>query len=83
MPQHKSVVKSIRQNEKRRIINQAKRSKMKTAIKKIDTAPDKETALAELKKTVSILDHMALNGIIHKNKAANLKSQLTKRVNAL
>jgi small subunit ribosomal protein S20 len=83
MPQHKSAEKRVRQNEKRRIINQANRTRMKTAIKKVNAAPDKETALAELKKTVSVLDRMALKGIIHKNKAANLKSQLTKRVNAM
>jgi len=80
MPQHKSAEKRIRQNNKRRIQNTQKRSKMKTAIKKVKNAPDKETAAVEYKKTVSILDRMAIKGIIHRNKAANLKSKLNKFV---
>ena len=83
MPQHKSAAKRVRQNEKRRLRNMHQRSRMRTAIKKVKNASDKETATVELKKTISILDHMAVKGIIHKNKAANLKSQLTKSVNAM
>ncbi len=83
MPQHKSAEKRVRQNEKRRIRNKAKRSRMKTAIKKVKNAPDKETAVVELKRTVSILDKMAVKRIIHKNKAANIKSKLTKSVNTM
>lgn len=56
---------------------------MKTAIKRVTAAPDKETASAELKNTIAILDKSAVNGIIHKNKAANIKSKLTKKVNAM
>ena len=66
-----------------RYMARAKRSKMKTAIKKVKAAPDKETAEKELKNTISVLDRMAAKGIIHKNKAANLKSKLKKHVNAM
>lgn len=83
MPQHKSLEKRVRQNEKRRLRNMQKRSRMKTAIKKVKTAPDKETALNELKKTISTVDHMAVKGIIHRNKAANIKSKLTRFVNSM
>jgi small subunit ribosomal protein S20 len=83
MPRHKSTVKRVRQNERRRLRNRAKRSMMKTAIKKVRTAGDKETAASALKDTISILDSMAVKGIIHKNKAANLKSRLTKKVSAM
>ena len=83
MPQHKSAVKRVRQNRKRRMRNVQKRSRIKTAIKKIKAAPDKDTASMELKNTVSILDRMAVKGIIKKNKAANIKSKLTKKVNAM
>ena len=83
MPQHKSAEKRVRQNEGRRQRNQKKRSKMKTAIKKVRNAPDKKTAEAELTNTISVLDQMAVSGIIHKNKAANLKSKLTKSVQAM
>ena len=83
MPQHQSAKKRVRQNETRRMRNIQKRSQMKTAIKKVKNAPDKETASTELKNTISILDRMSGRGIIHKNKAANIKSKLTKRVNAM
>lgn len=82
MPQHKSAKKRVRQNETRRLRNVQKRSTMKTAIKKVRNAPDKETATAELKNAVSTLDRMVNKGIIHRNKAANLKSKLTKSVTA-
>jgi len=83
MPQHKSAVKRVRQNERRRVRNVQKRTKLKTSIKKVKNAPNKETAVSELKQTITILDKMAGKGIIHKNKAANLKSKLTKSVNQL
>ena len=83
MPQHKSCEKRVKQNERRRVRNVQKRTKLKSSIKKVKNAPDKETAVSELKQTISILDKIAVKGIIHKNKAANLKSQLTKSVNKL
>jgi len=83
MPQHKSTEKRARQNNQRRLINMKKRSQIKTVIKKITTAPNKETAQTELKKTVSLLDRMVIHGILHKNKAAHLKSKLTRFVNTL
>lgn len=83
MPQHKSAVKRVRQSETRRVRNVAKRSKMKSALKKVKTAPDAETAKKELQSTISILDKMAGKGIIHKNKAANLKSKLTRSVRSM
>lgn len=83
MPQHESAKKRVRQNEKRRLRNMQKRSRMKTAVKRVKNAPDKKTAETELKKTLSLLDRMAVKGIIHKNKAANVKSKLTKFVNTM
>ena len=83
MPQHKSAVKRVRQNEQRRLRNREKRSMMKTVIKKVRTASDKESAKTELQNALSVLDSMAVKGIIHKNKAANIKSKLTKQVSAM
>ena len=83
MPQHKSAEKRVKQNERRRLRNKQKRTQMKSAIKKVRTATDKEVAQAELKNTVSILDRMAVKRIIHPNRAANLKAQLTRKVNAM
>ena len=83
MPQHKSNEKRVRQTEKRRQRNLQKKTQIKSAIKKVRSAPDKETATAELKKTYVVLDRMAGKGIIHKNKAANVKSKLSRFVNKL
>jgi len=83
MPQHKSAEKRTRQNERRRIRNKQKRTRIQTAIKKVKTAEDKTLAAQELQKTISVLDRMAVKGIIHRNKAANIKSKLTRHVNTL
>ncbi len=83
MPQHKSAKKRVRQTEKRRVINLMRRSRLKSAIKKVRTAENSETAQAALVEAVSLLDRMALKGIVHRNKAANLKSKLTRGVNAM
>ena len=71
MPQHKSAEKRVRQSEKRRQRNLPKRTRIKTAIKKVRNASDQKTASDELKKTYSILDRASVKGTIHKNKAAN------------
>jgi small subunit ribosomal protein S20 len=83
MPQHKSAIKRVRQSETRRVRNVQKRSKMKTAIKKVRTASDKENAAIELKNTTRILDRLVLKGLIHKNKASNMKSKLSRLVNQM
>jgi small subunit ribosomal protein S20 len=56
---------------------------MRTAVKQIRTSTDKAKAAEDLKKATKLLDKLAAKGIIHKNKAANLKSRLTKLVNNL
>jgi small subunit ribosomal protein S20 len=83
MPQHKSNEKRVRQTEKRRQRNLQKKTQIKSAIKKVRSASNKETAAAELKRTCVVLDHMVSKGIIHKNKAANVKSKLSRFVNKL
>ncbi|MCC5926680.1 MAG: 30S ribosomal protein S20 [Bacteroidetes bacterium] len=83
MPQHKSSVKRVRQDIKRRIHNRALRAKMRTLVKNVEKAADKETAEKNLAAAVSYLDRMAVKGIIHKNNAANKKSALVKFVNNL
>jgi small subunit ribosomal protein S20 len=83
MAQHKSAVKRIRSTERRTKRNVAVKSTMKTLLKKVRSADNKETAQAILKETVSFLDKMAGKNVIHTNKASNLKSKLTKLVNKL
>ncbi|HEX9656668.1 MAG TPA: 30S ribosomal protein S20 [Bacteroidota bacterium] len=83
MAQHPSALKRARASKRREVRNTALKTRMKTAVKRVRTATDKEKALVELKKTAKLLDQMAAKGIIHKNKAANNKSVLTKLVNKM
>lgn len=83
MPQIQQAEKRVRQAEKRRLHNRARKSKMKTLIKNVYGAADKAQAEAHLKTAVSFIDKMSLKGIIHANNAARKKSSLTKFVNGL
>lgn len=83
MAQHKSAEKRARASKRKSARNMQARSKMRSAIKRVRSTKDKEKALLELKKTVKLLDQLAAKGVIHKNKAANSKSRLTRLVNGL
>ncbi len=83
MAQHKSAEKRARQSNERRTMNRIKKSEMKTLLKKVITEKDKAKASAALDEAFSSLDKLASKGLIHKNKAANQKSRLTKLVNKL
>ena len=83
MPRHKSAVKRARQNIRRAIRNKAALSRMKTLIRKVRTSRAKDDAAKALRTTVKFLDEIAAKGVIHKNKASNQKSRLTKFVNAM
>lgn len=83
MPQHKSAIKRVRQNEKRRQRNQSQRSKMKTLIKNAMETTDKEEAEEAFKKASSYLDKMAAKDLIHQNFAARKKSKIAEHVNNL
>jgi len=82
----KSQKKRILTNEKARLRNKAVKSSLKTAIKRVDAAvaaDDKTGALEAAKAATRALDKAASKGIIHPNQAANRKSGVMKRVNAL
>jgi small subunit ribosomal protein S20 len=83
MANHKSAWKRIRSNDKKRIQNRYHGKTMRNAIKKFKAIEVKSEASAQLPGLVSMIDKMAKRSIIHKNKAANLKSKLTHKVNAL
>ena len=83
MPQHKSARQRVRQTEKRRLRNRNHRSMMRSMVKRLVQEEDKEKATALLNEVKAILDRLATKNIIKKNKAANYKSQLEKKVNAL
>ena len=82
----KSAIKRLKQNEKRRLHNQAKKSEMRTYMKKVEQAVlnnDLEAAKETLKIAVRKIDKAASKGIIHKNTANRYKSKLYRKVNSL
>jgi small subunit ribosomal protein S20 len=81
MANHKSAIKRIKQNETRRIRNRYHARTMRNAVKKFRLIEDKKEAEDQLPKIVGIIDKLAKKSIIHKNKAANLKSKLTFQLN--
>ncbi len=83
MAQHKSAEKRARQSLQQHARNKAYLSKLKTLVKKVRSAKDKEKASAALTIAARALDQLAAKGVIHRNKAANQKSRLTKFVNAM
>ena len=78
MANHISSLKRIRQTEKRRMHNRYYAKSMRNEVRKFRTITDKSEAENQLPKMYSIIDKVAKRGIIHKNKAGNLKSKLTK-----
>ena len=83
MANHKSAIKRIRQSEKNRLHNRYYAKTMRNAIKKLKDTEDKAAASELLTSVLSIVDKNAKRSIIHKNKAGNIKSKLTKHVNAM
>ena len=84
MPNHKSSEKRVRQSEKRRMINRANRTKVRTYIKKLRAALDggkNEDIQKSLAETISVIDKSVQKGVLHKNAAARYKSRLTTRAN--
>jgi small subunit ribosomal protein S20 len=83
MANHKSAKKRIRQTLKKRIHNRFHKKTTRSAIKRLRSLEEKTEASAFLPKVTSMIDRLAKKGQFHKNKASNLKSKLTKIVNAL
>ncbi|MDX1764699.1 MAG: 30S ribosomal protein S20 [bacterium] len=86
MANHKSAMKRARQNIKRNERNRQQRSRLKTTLKHLEEAiseKNAEEAQNRLMATVRLLDKSASKGLIHRNKAARKKSNLTKKVNQL
>jgi small subunit ribosomal protein S20 len=83
MANHKSSLKRIRSNEVRRIRNKYQHKTTRNAVRDLRAMTVKADAEAKLVEVISMLDKIAKNNIIHKNKASNLKSKLTKFVATL
>lgn len=82
MANHKSAEKRIRQNSKRRLANRYYNKTTRNLIRDLRATDTEAEAKTALPKVIALLDKLAKRGNIHKNKAANLKSKLTKRVSA-
>ncbi|MFO7851253.1 MAG: 30S ribosomal protein S20 [Bacteroidota bacterium] len=83
MANHKSAEKRNRQGENRRLHNKYFLKSMRTNLKKLRATTNKEEAQDLYPKVSSMLDKLVKKNIIHKKKAANLKSSLAKHVNSL
>jgi len=83
MANHKSAIKRIRQTLTRRLRNRYYAKTARNAVRKLRASTDKSQASELFKKVSSMLDRLAKNNVIHKNKAGNLKSKLALHVNRL
>ncbi|OMP30336.1 MULTISPECIES: 30S ribosomal protein S20 [Mangrovimonas] len=83
MANHKSALKRIRSNEAKRLTNRYQHKTTRNAIKKLRGMEVAKEAQEFLPSVVSMIDKLAKKNVIHSNKAANLKSSLTKHVASL
>ncbi len=83
MANHKSSLKRIRQTATRKAHNHYYAKTARNAVRDLRATKEKAAAAAMLPKVSSMLDKLAKRNIIHRNKAANLKSSLAIYINKL
>ena len=83
MANHSATKKDVRQSTKRNERNRYYGKTTRNAIRDIRALEEGKEAATKLPAVASMIDKLAKRGTIHKNKAANLKSKLAKKVNAL
>lgn len=83
MANHKSAKKRIRQTKTKTLHNKYYAKTMRNAVRKLRAMKDRNEAEALLPKVQKMLDKLAKQNLIHKNKAANLKSSVALHVNSL
>ena len=83
MANHKSAQKRIRSHDAKRLRNKYQHKTTRNAVRKLRSLNDKNEAETLLPQVVAMLDKLAKNNVIHKNKAANLKSGLQLKINKL
>ena len=83
MANHKSAQKRVRSDEKKRDRNRYQHKTTRNAVRKLRESEDVKEATEMLPKVSSMLDKLSKNNIIHKNKAANLKSSLASHISKL
>ena len=83
MANHKSALKRIRSSETKRKRNRFQHKTTRNTIRDFKALEKKKEALKQFPLVVSMIDKLAKNNIIHDNKAANLKSKLSKHLGTL
>ena len=83
MANHKSALKRIRSNYKKRLRNRFQHKTVRNAIRRLKETTNKKEAKKNFPLVISMIDKLSKKNIIHRNKAANLKSKLTKLVTTL
>lgn len=81
MANHKATRKDVRQAAKRRERNRYYGKTTRNAIRNLLAITEKQEATEKLPKVISMIDKLAKRNVIHKNKANNLKSKLTRKIN--
>jgi len=83
MANHSATKKDVRQSTKRRERNRYYGKTTRNAIRDLKASDSKEQAAEQVPQVASMIDKLAKRGIIHKNKAANLKRKLAKSVSTI
>ncbi len=83
MANHQSAIKRIRQTEVKTLRNRYYAKTMRNAVRKFRLLSDKKEAADSLPRMYEMIDRLSKKGVIHKNKAGNIKSRITKYANGL
>lgn len=83
MPNIKSAKKRVRLSRDANTRNRAVRSRLRTAVKRVENAADAEAAETEYRRVQVLLDRAATNRLLHPNAVARMKSNLARRVGAM
>ncbi len=83
MANHSATKKDVRQSRKRNERNRYQGKTTRNAIRDLKTIDIKSDASEKIPQVSSMIDKLAKRGIIHKNKAANLKRKITRNINSL
>lgn len=83
MANNKSALKRIRQTEVRRLNNRYYAKTMRNAVRDLRQETNKDEAAKQYPVVASMIDKLTKKNIIHRNKAANLKSKLALKINKM
>ena len=83
MANHASAIKRLRASETKRVRNHYQEKTLRSSVKKLRNSTAKSEATPLYNKVASMLDKLVKKNILHKNKAGNLKSSLSKKIKTL